>query len=114
MSLRSLLVALLTVEVMAAAFFIWQRHIVHGWETVNPAALFRSPDAHYLYSAALRAESGGLGFVLGFWAGSVIATVVAFRSAPGQAKFAEKVVASMVALAPALAIAISVACCTTI
>jgi hypothetical protein len=106
-ALRTLLFALLIVDSVASASFLWQQHLLHGWQSTNPAVLSGSPDAYYLYSGVLRAESSGLGFVIGFWVGSIAAMGVALRCAPDHAKLMEKSVALGVAIVPPLVVGVS-------
>ena len=102
-----MLVPLLVVEFVAVAFLFWKRRLMHGWNTSDAANFNSSPDAHYIYSTVLRAEAVSLGFVLGFWAASLIVMSIAFRLASGQAKSVEKALGCLIAALPLLAIATS-------
>jgi hypothetical protein len=102
-----MLLSLLIIDLGASGFLLWHRHLLNEWNR-EPSAIFaNSPDAPYIYSSIQRADGAGLGFMIGFWVGSVIAMSVAIRCAPQRTLAWERVVAVLVATVPVVAIGVS-------
>ena len=80
---RGIVVAILVVELIGAAFYVWQKSILLGWERMSATErdfLFaHSPDAAGIFSSLMTSSYGAMGFLLGIVISSVGISAVLYE-----------------------------------